>query len=388
VKGQGRRRRGGIGEEGRGEGGDREYPHHPTTEAGTTWGGGGGVEEETNSSSNTKPTTHAERGIISWNMGGGWDGPDWGESETVWDWIYRFAGMRDGAGGVVCLQDTRIKKEDLLGRDDMKWWAFRDETSAQCVAPVIWRLARVPTVKLHVGSSGDGGCKEMGGTFVLAWGDVARGAKTPKEEGALDEFGRWAALELTGEGGRKLVVVSVYKPPRHCGSESGGMMARMIHLRKWTGSWADKVVKANAAFYDELGNLIGKWKERDMEVVVCGDLNEEWTAGGALHTWASEHGIVDARTAMLNGGHMVLGEEDTYFHPGNKETGQGDEVHRKLDYILMSRGIREEWLVGSLGRKGTTWTTDRPAGRDLDHRAIKVWGPAMEAGWWVNGGQS
>ena len=162
------------------------------------------------------------RSVASWNIGGGWatDATSYHAlMEEKWSWIHKEVGMGgEGVGGVVLLQDTRITQTELeCGA--AQWWRYQEAKAGETIAdtPVRWCLAPSPSVAM----AGEPtlGLKPMGGTITLLWGDLARRA-TRVQGGGTDQYGRWAAMEVPGAGGKGTVFVSVYRPPG--GKEGGG----------------------------------------------------------------------------------------------------------------------------------------------------------------------
>ena len=204
--------------------------------------------------------------------------------------------------------------------------------------------------------------KRMGGTAVLAWGEMAVGARRVQGTGC-DKYGRWAALEVMGGGANQqpVVVVSVYKPPG--GSQrQGGLLARMLALRGWqTGTWAARVRKAHKAFYEELGDCVRKWHAEGKSVVIAGDFNEEAVEGSPLRAWGITLGLSDVYSIVGDRGGL-RGESATHW---GGRGGRG----RRIDHVWASEQLAQGW-VGSQGSMHTLC----PAGIATDHRLLLVTG--------------
>ena len=277
------------------------------------------------------------------------DGACGEEDEVGRAFLWECSGLRDGVGGLICLQDVR--SEEGQGASNVKGWLAGRAEEAAVEKAELWGVYAAPPWRSR---EEDG--KLMGGVYVGVWGDLrARAVSLPQED--HDEHGRWVGVKLEGKNKRAVVVVTCYRPP---GGSMGGLVAREARRRGWKADGTGKR-RVRDAFFDELGECVRRWRSRGWEVVLTGDFNvrgvEDTDIGGLFRTWWGDLGLLDVRSEA--------GDEAPTF----TYRREGELRESTIDYVLMTPTAAQQWGGGALQSTAKPWVDREPG-----HRLLTVGG--------------
>ena len=168
------------------------------------------------------------------------------------------------------------------------------------------------------------------------------------ETGSDNEMGRWSFIRMLGKHGRQIVLVSAYQVCNQRANQVGDRtaFAQQLSLLRRNG----KDCSPRKSFFDDLDTKIEEWREKEYEIILSGDLNEE--LGADVHGFArisAKHDLVE----VIQHQHGTTDEPPTYARGS-----------RRLDYVFCTPN-----LVPSIVSCGILPYSEII---DSDHRAIYV----------------
>jgi exonuclease III len=186
---------------------------------------------------------------------------------------------------------------------------------------------------------------QPGGTMSVVTDDyVGRIVET----GSDSEMGRWSYTRMLGKHGRQIVVVSAYQVCNQQANQVGDRtaFAQQLSLLRRNG----KDCSPRKSFFDDLDLQLEEWREKNYEIIISGDLNEE--LGADVHGFARLSAKWDL-VEIIQHQHGTTDEPPTY--------ARGT---RRLDYAFCTPN-----LVSSITRCGILPYSEI---LDSDHRALYV----------------
>jgi hypothetical protein len=93
------------------------------------------------------------------------------------------------------------------------------------------------------------------------------------ETGSDTEMGRWSFIRMLGKHGRQIILVSAYQVCKQQANRVGARtaFAQQLSLLRRNG----KDCSPRKSFFDDLDAKIEEWREKNYEIILSGDLNEE-----------------------------------------------------------------------------------------------------------------
>ena len=193
--------------------------------------------------------------------------------------------------------------------------------------------------------------KRLGGTMVAVHDRLSHRAQVMQ----ADALGRWAGVRVLGEGGRGLVIVSIYRPSRS--SDMGSMWEQQKKMLQTK----EKARRGDASelFYEDLTRWVMSNRRKGDMLMIGGDWNEEWAGKRvglqtAMRDLAGSLGLVN-----------LMQERHGRLFPTWYKSWDG-VVKTSIDHVLVSKELVGEGVVRSIG----VWK-----GRQLngsDHRPIVI----------------